>query len=378
MTRYLQYRGYYRTLRTLFLSLVSLVTLFLSMSTAYATAGRFEPNNCIKCHEDVYTQAISFNYQHSILKEQCTFCHVKQSPENEVKMILNFSTLQKEQIVHLEGFPGDHEYTADVLVTDEKGVKSLPKRVSMNKNKILSSSIKFANVKEISGVTVDEIKKGAFVTATITWNTNAYSSTELEYKIEGGRKSLFTSGEIFSKKHRAVLYGLKHKHVYKFKAISRDMNGNVIESREYFFDTSNNMRKSTKDQYQPPAIVRLQAFTLEGKSGVFLKVFANKPSELTIKLIELNQVNARHGFGLLDDRYSRIDICIKCHPRGTSHPVGVKAEGTKIRTPVELPTIEDGIITCVTCHNPHGGDNPFYARFDRNKDICILCHVGGY
>jgi len=375
MTRHIQQTRFYKTCTLLILlSLFIIPPLFITKAVAI----EINSDDCIGCHQEQYQKAISYNYQHSILKEACTHCHVRKTAQGETKTVLNFSTFQKEQIVFLDDFDPDQKYEAEVSLTDNRGTKCLPKRVKMDMEELWRRSVKFPQLKEISNVSVDEIKKGGFVRAVISWDTNTYSSSELEFSTEGSRVSKFNPGSILAKHHRVILNGLRHKSLYNFRVISRDIYGNVMQSKIYPLDTSKTITKTGDNKYQPPAVTNIQAFSLEGEKGLFLKVSANKPAELTVKLIEARELDTKHGFGLLNPRAARIDTCIKCHPRGTSHPVGVKAEGLKIRTPDELPTIEDGIITCVTCHNPHGGDNAFFARFDRNKDICILCHIGGY
>ena len=109
-----------------------------------------------------------------------------------------------------------------------------------------------------------------------------------------------------------------------------------------------------------------------------MKVTANIPSGISITVKEANKVDEKHGFGLVPARYSRIDVCYKCHPHDSSHPVGVKAESPKIKTPDGLPTIEDGVITCITCHYPHGGERVHFNRFDYKKDLCMKCHLESY
>ncbi len=364
-----------------YILLIAFAFILLSFCPNYiSTADAIEISSleCIKCHEKVYLEAINYTYQHSILKEACTHCHVRVKPQGETYSTMNFSTFQKEQIVHLDDIDPEQVYQAEVMVTDERGTRCLPKRVKTDIDDPSERNSQYTDIKTISNVTIDEVKKGGFVRAVLSWNTNAYSTSEVVYWSDKGRKSKFRSGRIFSKKHSVILPGLRHRTQYKFQVVSKDFSGNMIESDEYTLDTSKNIAKSDNSKYKPPTITHLTAFTIKGQPGVFLKVFANKAAELSVKLIEIKDRDTKHGFGLLDPIVTMIDTCTKCHPRGTSHPVGVKATGRKIRTPDELPTIDDGIITCVTCHSPHGGDNAFFARFDRNKDICILCHIGGY
>lgn len=83
----------------------------------------------------------------------------------------------------------------------------------------------------------------------------------------------------------------------------------------------------------------------------------------------------KHGRGGLKGwREIGIDVCIKCHKQGASHPVGVKGRG-RIKIVNELPTGEGGVVTCVTCHTPHGGKKRYLGRLDFNKGICLLCHT---
>ncbi len=366
--------GYYKTL-TAFAFIVCFLVLFTF--TSKTGADLLGSDECIKCHENEYLKAISYTYQHSILREACTHCHVRVNARGETYATMNFSTFQKEQIVRIVNLDPDQIYEAEAMLTDERGARCVPKRIKTNMVGPAEQNTQFADIKNLSDVTIDEVKKGGFVRAVLSWNTDAYSTSEVEYWTANDRKIRFRSRSIFSKQHSVVLNGLRHKSLYTFKAISKDLYGNVLESNEYPLDTSINIVNSGNNMYQSPEITSLKAFTIEGQTDIFLKVFANKASALTVKIIEIKKLDTKHGFGLLDPKAARIDTCTKCHPRGASHPVGVKAEGRKIRTPDELPTI-DGFITCVTCHSPHGGDNAFFARYDRNKDICILCHIGGY
>ncbi|OGP25990.1 MAG: hypothetical protein A2067_00630 [Deltaproteobacteria bacterium GWB2_42_7] len=67
---------------------------------------------------------------------------------------------------------------------------------------------------------------------------------------------------------------------------------------------------------------------------------------------------------------------MRCHAQGASHPVGIMSKGPKTKIPAELPTVEGGIITCVTCHYAHGGNKRYFARLDFQRDMCMACHTG--
>lgn len=73
-----------------------------------------------------------------------------------------------------------------------------------------------------------------------------------------------------------------------------------------------------------------------------------------------------------------IELCYSCHPQsslGTSHPVRIYAHGGDIIIPDELPTVENGMLTCVTCHNPHASAGKQLVREEVATKLCVACHV---
>jgi len=70
-----------------------------------------------------------------------------------------------------------------------------------------------------------------------------------------------------------------------------------------------------------------------------------------------------------------IEACYRCHPEsslGASHPVRLYG-GRDVRIPEDLPTV-DGMLTCVTCHLPHGGDGKKLLRTKDKTRLCVTCH----
>jgi len=70
-----------------------------------------------------------------------------------------------------------------------------------------------------------------------------------------------------------------------------------------------------------------------------------------------------------------ITVCYQCHPAsslGTSHPVRLYG-GKGVRIPDELPTV-DGMLTCVTCHDPHGSAGEKLVRERIKTKLCVACH----
>jgi hypothetical protein len=74
------------------------------------------------------------------------------------------------------------------------------------------------------------------------------------------------------------------------------------------------------------------------------------------------------------------EICNGCHKLlGSSHPVDIKPSMT---TPADLPLDDRRMMTCATCHDPHGdyvnrrtGKKAMYLRRpEPGKQFCMACH----
>ena len=71
-----------------------------------------------------------------------------------------------------------------------------------------------------------------------------------------------------------------------------------------------------------------------------------------------------------------IDACYTCHPPselGASHPLRSYVTGQDIKISPDLPTI-DGMMTCVTCHDPHGSIGKQLIREEIKTRLCVACH----
>ena len=80
---------------------------------------------------------------------------------------------------------------------------------------------------------------------------------------------------------------------------------------------------------------------------------------------------------LVSSEYATIDLCYTCHPQarmGTSHPVRIYAKQKETRIPDNLPTGKGGMLTCITCHEPHGGKGKALVRDLITTRLCVACH----
>jgi predicted CXXCH cytochrome family protein len=67
-------------------------------------------------------------------------------------------------------------------------------------------------------------------------------------------------------------------------------------------------------------------------------------------------------------------LCLECHPdrKGPhEHTVDVKPS---FSIPKELPLTEEGLISCITCHAPHGEGNYRSMLRVKPEELCSYCH----
>jgi len=93
------------------------------------------------------------------------------------------------------------------------------------------------------------------------------------------------------------------------------------------------------------------------------------------EISEANPTEKQHP-QLNDPEWTSIDACYSCHTQeslGTTHSIRVYS-GEKTKIPSDLPTVKGGMITCVTCHYPHGGGGKHFVRKKITTKLCISCH----
>lgn len=364
-------------------AIIILAFIVSLLSGGIASGVRAAMNPCIECHQDIYLKSISYKYKHSVVSEQCSLCHIYPEEQEEIIDQIKFQSLQGEWLIYLDQLSENQDYQAEVTVTDSSGISSTPGKIDIVPSALWDTdgqrpSLRLSN---LSGVMVKEIRKLGYVSAVISWDTDAFSTSEVEYRMAGQRADTLKTEGLFTRAHTITMDGLKHRSRYYFMAVSRDLNGHIFKSDEYSFDTSDEITGTAGPEEKDsvlPAVEHLQVFKYSGNKGMYLKVVANKLCKISVNIKTGRKKDKKHGPGLLPDRYSKIDVCLKCHPHDSSHPVGVRAVSPKIRTPDGLPTIENGIITCVTCHKPHGGELVHFNRFDYRKDLCMRCHLQKY
>jgi predicted CXXCH cytochrome family protein len=115
---------------------------------------------------------------------------------------------------------------------------------------------------------------------------------------------------------------------------------------------------------------------LQAMEGVSLQQLTDTPTAPAEDQSAGAQGEEQHPL-LVSSEFADIDLCYTCHPEsslGTSHPVRIYARGKETRIPDSLPTGKDGMLTCVTCHAPHGSESEALVRELIVTKLCVACH----
>jgi hypothetical protein len=300
---------------------ISVLLFIISLLFNTAVSGSdTAPDPCLKCHEDVYVKSISYRYLHSIVQKNCVQCHISEEQTEDEAVFRDFPDLKRDWLINLEHLSGDAAYQVEITVKDNRG-SSNPELIDVVPANIWVQDGQRPSLKlmKLSRVTVDEIKKRAFVRASISWDTDVLATSEMEYRLKGNRTRKLRAHDLFTKDHQIFLDGLKHKSTYYFRAVSRDIYGNTLMSEEFELNTSGEFTRLPEfrgNDSAPPVIESTQIFRVENNNGIFLKVSASKRSRLSIKIKKAHKTDDKHGKGLASTRYAQIDACYKEKKRG--------------------------------------------------------------
>jgi predicted CXXCH cytochrome family protein len=363
----------------LVISVIFLTLLYNPLSSIRAE--NMKESDCRNCHGEIYKKALNSPYQHSVALEGCTICH-KEGQEQEylsdnpLEFTVNTPAALNSFILHIRHVKKDKKYKMKVVLSDEYDERTEPVEKEIDINTLPDYTNKINPLKAISDVKIQGVKKGPYVKAIVTWHTDAPSTTAIEYMIKDSKQRPYfiSYRDLYSWDHKIELYRLKHRSIYSFRVKSKGLFGKTLVSREATIDTSKEIPIPESSKRPFSVIKDVTAFRLKDHEGVFLLVEANKPVYCNVKIEETKneKIKTAHKFKI--NRYAAIYACEGCHSFNVSHPVGIRAQGEHVRTPTDLPTIDNGIITCASCHDPHGSHNLFLARIDFKADLCLKCH----
>ncbi len=371
--------------KSLFLIFMLTIVFFLKSFSAITNGTNMDSSGCRKCHEEIFKKVETSPYRHAAALSGCEVCHVESEQDIEdnkrEERSLSIPIPLEDFVVPVGTLEKEKQYQVEVVLTDADEKQSDPYVVNLNVEKIKDYTHKFRRLKNIKDVHLEEIEPGLFVRATIAWHTDAPSTSKVEYRLaesKGNGHYTVEYDEVYTWDHRIELNKLGHNKKYIYKVISKDLFGTEVQSGEYKIETDRKKETDNGNESldEIPLVEKVEFFRLKGKKGIYMRVKTNKPSycAVTFYAVEQKQEKPSYVHNFTIDRYTTIDACNNCHSFTVSHPVGMRPSGDHVRIPEDLPTIEDGIITCVSCHDPHGSSRMYLARVDFKEDLCLKCH----
>ena len=390
--------------------IISIVAAFFGL---YAfSAAMMMKSNCLSCHDDVYRKGIESFYLHTpFVDKECTTCHLGQestkgkrgktftTKEIAAPIIFPGYSYLKENNVLVEDIIPEATYDINIIVEDRIG-HTLEKKYTG----IIPASLQDAMADDIkppviSGINIDPIKKEVFLETTIAWDTDEPSTSCVEYGFSDQYGRHASKDTTLTKHHAVALYDLTDGKKYHFRIKSRDVSGNEAVSKDHVFnatvlqDLDATATKKKKKKTEKLAIASQHVFLLGSKLGIYVET--TTPAKMTVECLKVKKTTAKTKFlaspaassdaqkslnaqhrDLVTMEELTIEGCYRCHPPeilGVSHPVGIAQKGGTV-VPDYLPTLEGGIITCVTCHEVHGGNRKHFTRMEATKDLCKICH----
>ncbi|HBR16774.1 MAG: hypothetical protein A3G39_04515 [Deltaproteobacteria bacterium RIFCSPLOWO2_12_FULL_43_16] len=372
-----------------FLALIALAVLCFLFRVLPGDMSWSKDGGCDNCHsgpkakelglDDIYAKIAALQFKHAVVEEEkCEQCHIIKGLKTGRTWEIVSPDAHKEQVFFLKDLSWDRKYKIDLKIRDNAGAEVLLSPVQFIPSQVANSVTKDQEAPFIKEAAVEEIKQAIFLEAAVKWETDKISNSIVEYGLTPQYGETAISDKVFVKEHKITLSGLKHSKQYHYRVLSRDIFGNIGVSNDFMLDTSIQINKIDAAKVidkTRPVVKDVNIFRIKDAKDIYLKITSDRPIKAYLTANEPAEMD-KHGFGLAPAGFSRINACVKCHSQGASHPVGIRSKGLKTtKIPAELPTIEGGMLTCVTCHYPHGGDKRYFARLDFQRDLCVACHT---
>lgn len=187
--------------------------------------------------------------------------------------------------------------------------------------------------------------------------------------------------------------GLESSSRYSLYFQATDMAGTVQKSPVQIFVPAQLPQQTSPAPAAECALnaeVHLYRATLAGEDSYMLKLRANQPVTLSVGMLKAQAdvegaAARRDGVDseiwsahpqMAGAYYTNYASCRPCHADSfgpMSHPVDI-VPGAHMRVNPELPLLEDGRISCMTCHDVHAGDDPYRLRLGSRQKLCNGCH----
>jgi len=359
-----------------------IITWFLLGMICFAQA-----ETCKNCHTKVWAEGINKAYIHPpFLEEKCRICHVYENvyDRNKIKAIEKTTPMAYEHMASVS-LREDVNYQVIIRVRDQKGkIKELSRVVNL-KQLLVERDV---TPPQILNVEVYEITPGVFFEAVIVWDTDEPATSQVEYGPTAHYGFISPLDENLVTHHVVKIANLGANEVYHFRVRSVDVYGNERVSSDSVFKVEPKKPSKTRSvqmRVSPNLEIRdLRIFKTPNNKVVFFWL-TTRLAEGTVKITEISpttvptKVEGHATFVLKSKKEAGFKICYKCHSLeklGISHPVGIPLTND-MHPPSDLP-LADNMVTCDSCHQPHGSKYRYILRKPRGRELCVSCHGNRY
>ena len=359
--------------------------------------------DCITCHNEMYTEALNNASIHKpFLENRCSYCHVEDGAGNGNERAINHKMQagsganQKinwltgnatPETTHWFSIPADNIRDALYIKGTDNNNYKQQIQIDISDRHRLPRISDTGTPPAILEVATTDIRKGIFISATITWKTDVIADSTVTF--DDGAKSYKSHDGNLTSNHTITLLGLKPNHTYSYSVTSRDMFGNLATASAYTFSTAD-ARVVGMQSNRPAAQhaqLQLSGEVYNAGDRYLVKVVANSSALLAIgtnnefeRKVETNLLQkwtSSKPHGRLTVKIDRtVSLCLNCHKdhKGPgSHPVDV-LPSKNIIIPADYQTSPEGKITCLTCHQAHGSRLQYMLRKSHKRELCVGCH----
>jgi predicted CXXCH cytochrome family protein len=188
-----------------------------------------------------------------------------------------------------------------------------------------------------------------------------------------------------------VIAGLRLGKKYKLRVVSEDLFGNKSQSKILSFSTARKLIKKSGSQNNVNKKVHkklaIKYGIFKNNDNILLKFKTNK----TIFIgVGIKKTQSEHLAGAmktkgaapkdhnLKDLVSTTNkVCEQCHGKYVAkknHPINIPIS-PGMAMPKDFFVLNNGNITCVTCHAAHASDFEYRLVRSSKRELCISCHL---
>lgn len=374
--------------------------MFLLLTPCFAMP---KQEQCLKCHQDVRNADMEQSFIHEpFAQNQCNSCHGFNQADNIIAMPIEQKTSDvaskdDEWMEWLAESFVENTNQAALLPLDICASELTIKLWYQNRSKqqsilhcpdtnTIPTKATPSKKPDILQLHLSSYYDKLLSRATLAWGTDTPCRCQLFYTFDG-HEYVLHQDDCFTNNHNQEIRNFK----------PGDTNISIKCT-----DTS---QQHTQSQFMPLTSLPLRAdnpnstpqiemaefsadFNRIG-DNIEISITTNQPATMALGQIEQNkeplvtvsqepmpQEDSEHS-PLANKEQLNTTICFKCH-RSTvevsSHPINVSAPPGMI-IPPEYPLLDNGELTCMTCHSRHSSNNPARLVKSSKKALCTGCHT---